>query len=121
MTSLEAAIAVDTPERAQARFFLALANAAMAAIVGAWTLGPVAAVAGAVAMLALPYLPALCRIVPELIRTNRLASAGAFFILGVAAGTVLLGIKFAFFVALVLAPVMLLTVCVLARANSLVN
>lgn len=124
MSTLEAAVAIDTPQRAHARFFLALANAAMAAVVGGLTLGPLAAVAGGLAMLVLAYLPyvlGFVRELPRLIRTNRIVTAGTLFIVVVVAGTVAWGIMFPFAIALVLAPVMLVTVCILARANSLVD
>lgn len=121
MTTLEAALATDGPQRAVARLFLALANAAMAAIIGAWTLGPTAAVIGALAMLLLPYLSLLSRVIPELVLTNLIASAGALVIVAFIAGTIFWGIKFAFCVGLVLAPVMLITIAMLARANSLVD
>lgn len=119
MTYLEAVLAMETPKRARDRLLLALANAAMAAFIGAWTFGPGAAAAGALAMLVLPYYSLLRLILPPLVMAHRTASAGAAFILLVAAGTIVGGIKVAFAVALVLAPVMLITVCILARANSL--
>ncbi len=119
MSTLEAAIGTETPERERARLFLALANATMAAIVGALTLGPAVAVIGALAMLLLPYLPLLWQKILELNGPNQLACAMAFAILLVALGVVIWGIKFAFDIALVLAPTMLVVVCLLARANSL--
>ncbi len=57
--------------------------------------------------------------ISESTQAHCLAIVGALFILAVAAGSVWWGIWFAFCFALVLAPVMLVVVCMLARANSL--
>jgi hypothetical protein len=119
MSTLEAAIATQSPKQERARLVLALANAAMAAIVGAWMFGAAAAAIGGLAMLLLPYLPFLRQSFLKLNQPNQIACMAAFCVLGVVAGVLVWGIVFAFNIALLLAPVMLVTICVLARANSL--
>ena len=121
MSALEAALATDTPRRARVRMTLALANAAMAAFICASMFGPAPAALAALAMLVLPYYSLLRRIVSDMVIADKAASLAAAFILTVVAGTIIGGIKVAFSVALVLAPAMLITVCILARADSLVD
>jgi hypothetical protein len=99
MSTLEAAFGTQSPERGQARLLLALANATMASIVGAFTLGAAAAVIGALAMLLLPYLPLLWGRYLELTWPNKVACVGAFFFLGTIAGAFFWGIEFAFAIA----------------------
>lgn len=119
MSTLEAAFATEAPNRERARLFLALANAAMAGVVGALTLGAAVAVIGALAMLILAYLPILWQGYLGLDKPNKIACRLALCVLGIAAGAVVWGIQFAFGFAVVLAPVMLAVVAVLAGANSL--
>ena len=69
-------------------------------------------------MLLLPYFPFLWRSFLELDWPNKVACVGALFFLGTMAGIFLWGIEFAFAIALVLAPVMLATICVIAGASS---
>jgi hypothetical protein len=93
-----------------ARYGLAVANAVMAAIVGTLTLGIGAGIVGALVLAVLPFWSLIYPAVVAWVRENPLGACLGGFLLFWIAGTVVWGLAFAFGIALVLAPTMIVVI-----------
>jgi len=117
VTSYSTVFPKDTPERKRARAILAVFNSTMALFIGAMTVGLLVGLAAAVVLAVLPYAPLLVRVVPEWMMANKIAAVVAVFLAGAVGGTVIWGFSVAFYIALVLVPVMLMTILYAALSN----
>lgn len=117
VTSYSTVFPKDTPQRKRARGILAVFNSTMALFIGSMTVGWPIGLAAAVVLAVLPYAPLLVRIIPEWMLANRIPAAVAVFLIGALAGTAIWGFSVAFYIALVLVPVMLVTILYVALSN----
>ena len=109
MTAAEIASPIDGVSLS-ARYFMALANAAMAGVVGTLTVGVIAGGVAALVMAVLPFMPIIRPAVSDWAVENPVGVALGGFVLAWILGTVVWGLAFAFGVALVLAPTMLVII-----------
>lgn len=106
MTAAEITAPIDGVSLS-ARYFMALANAVMAGVVGTLTVGAVVGGVAALAMAVLPFMPIIRPAVSDWAVDNPIGAALGGFLLAWILGTVVWGLAFAFGVALLLAPTML--------------
>jgi hypothetical protein len=93
-----------------ARYVLSVANAVMAAIVGTLTLGIGVGIVGALVLAVLPFWPLIYSGIVAWVKENPLGAVLGGFLLFWILGTVIFGLSFAFGVALVLAPTMIVII-----------